>query len=112
MEKLNLLVLRCRDLECSRLFYEILGLHFVKHAHGTGPEHYSHEDSRGVIELYPAANSQDDTAIGFAAADLLGLHASFLSAGFLPEPLQNQPWGRTFVVRDPDQRRVEVKQIS
>jgi catechol 2,3-dioxygenase-like lactoylglutathione lyase family enzyme len=113
MKNLNLLVLRCRDLERSRKFYEVLGLRFVKHAHGNGPEHYSHEDDRGVFELYPATtDGMDSTAIGFATADLHGLHTSFTLAGFSPEEIHEQTWGRTFVVRDPDHRRVEIKQPS
>ena len=53
MNGLNLLVLRCRDLERARAFYEVLGLRFTRHAHGSGPQHYAHEDERGVFELYP-----------------------------------------------------------
>jgi len=30
--------------------------------------------------------------------------------GFAPGATADRPWGRTFVVRDPDGRRVEVKQ--
>lgn len=51
MLAINLLVLRCADLERSRLFYELLGLRFTRHAHGSGLEHYAHEDERGVFEL-------------------------------------------------------------
>jgi catechol 2,3-dioxygenase-like lactoylglutathione lyase family enzyme len=47
MKRLNLLVLRCGDVEGCRAFYEVLGLRFVKHRHGQGPEHYAHEDERG-----------------------------------------------------------------
>ena len=112
MNSLNLLVLRCRDLERSRAFYEHFGLHFAKHAHGAGPEHYSHEDARGVFELYPSkrsADAPDQTGLGFAVSDLRAVHAALAACGFAPAAVTDNPWGTTFVVRDPDGRRVEVK---
>ncbi len=113
MNSINLLVLRCADLERSRAFYELFGLRFTRHAHGTGPEHYAHEDAAGVFELYPAkdaASPTDQTGLGFGVADLAAAHAALHAGGFAPDPPPDNPWGRTFVVRDPDGRRVEVKQ--
>ena len=109
---LNLLVLRCRDLERARVFYEVFGLSFTRHAHGSGPEHYAHEDERGVFELYPATNVASDgdrTGLGFVVADLAEVHARLVALSFAPAEARDNPWGRTFVVRDPDGRRVEVK---
>jgi lactoylglutathione lyase len=112
MERLNLLVLRCRDIERSRAFYEILGLSFTKHAHGSGPEHYAHEDSKGVFELYPSAGaaSADETGLGFASPSLQSTWSKLHERGFEPGQIKPRPWGKTFVVRDPDGRRVEVKE--
>jgi len=111
MRSLNLLVLRCRDLENSRRFYELLGMKFIRHAHG-GPEHLAHEDDRGVFELYPAKPDEkpDRTGIGFAVVDLAPMRCAMIAAGFAPEPIIQNPWGVTCVVRDPDGRRVELKQ--
>ncbi len=112
MNGLNLLVLRCRDLERARAFYEVFCLRFARHGHGSGPEHYVHEDERGVFELYPAANESsvgDRTGLGFAVPDLALAHARLAALGFAPAEAKDNPWGRTFVVRDPDGRRVEVK---
>ena len=109
---LNLLVLRCRDLERARTFYEVFGFRFSRHAHGSGPAHYAHEDERGVFELYPTtgpAPEGDHTGLGFAVADLAGVHAQLAALGFAPAVAKDNLWGRTFVVRDPDGRRVEVK---
>lgn len=112
MLALNLLVLRCADLERSRAFYELLGLRFTRHAHGSGPEHYVHEDERGVFELYPRKepSAGDQTGLGFAVADLELAHSTFTSARFEPGAVKDNPWGRSFVVRDPDGRRVEISQ--
>ena len=112
MRSLNLLVLRCRELEKSRAFYETFGLRFTKHSHGSGPEHYAHEDERGVFELYPATSqtSGDMTGVGFAVADLEEARCTLEAGSFAPGPVRDNPWGRSFVVRDPDDRRVEVTQ--
>lgn len=110
MDRLNLLVLRCRDIERSRAFYEAFGLTFTRHRHGAGPEHYAHEDGRGVLELYPAAlpDAGDATGLGFSALHLQPLIDQLDTLGFEPKPVRDNPWGRSFVVRDPDGRRVEV----
>lgn len=111
MNAFNLL-LRCRNLERSRTFYEHFGLRFAKHAHGAGPEHYAHEDDRGALELYPAksaADVTDQTGLGFAVGDLVAAQAALAACGFAPGAIMDNPWGTTFVVRDPDGRRVEVK---
>lgn len=111
MNRLNLLVLRCRDIEKSRAFYELLGMKFVRHAHGKGPQHFSHEDERGVFELYPANGEKDDkTGLGFGCADLNALMQTF--ASYKPDAVRETEWGRSFIVRDPDGRRVEIKEIA
>jgi lactoylglutathione lyase len=96
MLDLNLLVLRCSDLERAKAFYECLDLEFEKHRHGDGPEHYAVEQDGCVLELYPAdvGVAGDGTGLGFA----------------VPGQIVDRPWGRTFVIRDPDHRRVECKQ--
>jgi catechol 2,3-dioxygenase-like lactoylglutathione lyase family enzyme len=111
MIDLNLLVLRCRDIEEAKRFYELIGLRFSKHAHGSGPEHYAHEDERGVFELYPAKpGSADTVGLGFRALNLEDAHRAFAESGYKAGEIRETEWGRSFVVRDPDQRRVEIKQ--
>ncbi len=109
---LNLLVLRCGDVERARAFYECLGQAFERHRHGTGPEHWAAEAAGGVFELYPAypGAAADTTGLGFAVSDLTAASARMAGLGFAPGATGDRPWGRTFVVRDPDGRRVEVKQ--
>ena len=112
MKHLNLLVLRSADIEATRAFYELLDLTFTRHAHGSGPEHFAHEDERGVFEIYPvkAGGSSDNVGLGFGVDDLAAAHERF--ASYRPGPIQQTDWGRSFVVRDPDGRRVEIKQAS
>ena len=50
MKNLNLLLLRSPDIERARRFYQVFGMTFTRHAHGSGPEHFAHEDERGVFD--------------------------------------------------------------
>jgi catechol 2,3-dioxygenase-like lactoylglutathione lyase family enzyme len=112
MSFINLLVLRCADVARTREFYECLELEFDGHRHGNGPVHSGTMDGMGLIlELYPASekNPVDRSGLGFGAPDLERIIAALLSRGFEPGKIEKKPWGNTFVVRDPDGRRVEVK---
>jgi hypothetical protein len=79
---------------------------------GRAPEHYAHEDDRGVVELYPATSpaAGDMTGLGFAVVSLE--EASRRLAAHSPSAIRENPWGRSFVVRDPDARRVEVREAQ
>jgi lactoylglutathione lyase len=114
MRRLNLLVLRSTDIDAARRFYELFGFAFGRHAHGDGPEHYACEDDGGVLEIYPATEGHavDAVGLGFECDDLQRVLERLVTAGHAPQPIQANPWGRTFVVRDPDGRRVEAKAIA
>jgi lactoylglutathione lyase len=102
--------LRCGDIEKAKAFYEVFGMSFLKHAHGKGPQHYSHDDGQIVIELYPAKLTADANGVGFAVKDLKKVRLKFEELGFNPAEITTTEWGNSFVVRDPDNRRVEVKE--
>lgn len=53
MMEQELLVIRVADIETTRIFFEGLGLDFVKEKHGSGPEHYAHVSGDRVFEIYP-----------------------------------------------------------
>src|SRR5262245_16515099 len=110
----NLLVLRCKDIEITRRFYEQLGLTFVEEQHGTGPQHYASESGGFVLELYPAAEGQapDNVRIGFSTpflADLSGnlLHSS--DVNILKPPYATADRA-VMLLQDPDDRKVELSQ--
>jgi lactoylglutathione lyase len=112
MSFLNLVVLRCIDIERTRAFYECLGLQFERHRHGDGPEHLTAVDDWAiVIELYPATerNPADRCGVGLGVANPEKAIMALRSNGFDPGPIEQRPWGPSFVVRDPEGRRVEVK---
>jgi predicted enzyme related to lactoylglutathione lyase len=110
---LNLIVLRVADIERAEAFYRLLGLSFYKHAHGSGPEHYTSSVNDTVLELYPATPEQpvcSSTRIGFSVEDGEGLVsrlASVSGAKVIVAPKSSE-WGRRAVVADPDGHRVEL----
>ena len=112
MGTLSLVVIRCRDLEHSRLFYERLGLDFVRHRHGAGAEHLACEKGALVFELYPRRSENDDTTavrLGFRVRALAELIADLERVGVpLLSPFAESPWGRRAVVADPDGHTVEL----
>jgi catechol 2,3-dioxygenase-like lactoylglutathione lyase family enzyme len=110
----NLLVLRCKDIEVTRRFYEQLGLVFVEEKHGTGPEHYAWESSAFVLELYPAADGQppDNVRIGFSIpllAELSGNLRHSSDVNILKQPYATAD-RLVMLLQDPDGRKVEVSQ--
>lgn len=109
---LNLLVIRSADIEKSLQFYRWLGLEFIQHQHGSGPEHYACSLGELTFEIYPRIDlAQDTTAtrIGFRVDGLNALIAFLQEHGVsIISPPKNSPWGLRAVVNDPDGHRVEL----
>jgi lactoylglutathione lyase len=112
---LNLLVLRCKDIDLSRRFYEQLGLAFVEEKHGNGPLHYAFNNGEFVLELYPTAEGQspDNVRVGFLTDDLVTLKGDLLKG---PGVKVVKPPAATadrivMVLEDPDGRKVEISQM-
>ncbi len=103
--EINLLVLRCKELDQSRQFYELLGFSFVREKHGGGPLHYSSQDAGFVFELYPLAESEqvDNSRLGFSVGNIRQVLSQVEVVG------QHELGDRqVYVVRDPDGRKVEL----
>ncbi len=105
---LNLLVLRCKDIEKSKEFYEKLKLIFIKEQHGKGPIHYSTSMGNLVIELYPLTQDiMDNTRLGFSInTDDLENYLKDKKIDIDTTYAFNNTV--TFVVKDPDGRKVEL----
>lgn len=111
---MNLLVLRCKDIEVTRRFYEKLGVDFVEEKHGAGPQHYASEIAGVVLELYPAAEDQapDNIRIGFSTpflADLSGNLRHNAAVNILKQPHVTAD-RLMMLLQDPDGRKVEISQ--
>jgi len=112
--QINLVVIRAADLERSAQFYRLLGLHFTKHRHGKGPEHYASEDGLVIFEIYPRQNEAEISSglrIGFQVSSVDEAVTALQEAGAtIVSPAKESPWGRRAVVDDPDGYRVELTQ--
>lgn len=109
---LNLLVLRSPDIDRAAHFYAALGLHFTRHAHGKGPEHYSAELDGLIFELYPQSEKEGPTTsarIGFKVESVDETAEALLKAGaqLLSKPHDSE-WGRRAVLKDPDGHKIEL----
>ncbi len=108
---LNLVVLRCRDSEASVSFYQRLGLTFIRHRHGKGPEHYSADLNGTVFELYPLVSedtSTRGTRIGFRVTSVDSTLSALDDPSAIHSPAQSSEWGRRAVIIDPDGHRIEL----
>jgi len=109
---LSLVVIRSGDLERSAQFYETLGLSFIKHSHGSGPEHLACEMGPVVFEIYPrkdAADSTVRTRVGFRVRSVDAAIEKLQKTGVtIVSPPKDSPWGRRAVVDDFDGHRVEL----
>lgn len=67
---INLLVLRCKNIEKSKEFYEMIGICFKQEQHRVGPVHYAAEFGGVVFELYPLLRDEmvDRSRLGFSLA--------------------------------------------
>ena len=115
MARLNLTVIRSKDIHTSVKFYKLLGLQFELHSHGKGPKHYATVDSETVFEIYPASDKFPvtvGTRIGFKVNCCEQLSSILMSSGYnaLTMPTKS-PWGMRAVFVDPDNHRVEIISI-
>ena len=112
MARLNLIVLRARDADRLAEFYGSLGLSFVRHRHGTGPEHFAYEGDGVVFEIYPACQGSETTRglrLGFAVSNVETTVLRLVEGGgeLVSAPVSS-PWGLRAVVKDLEGHRVEI----
>jgi lactoylglutathione lyase len=102
---LQYIVLRCRDLEPSRAFYEALGLRPVAEQHGGGARHYSCALGDMVIELYPLAGKPSSgVRLGLLVDDIPGIVALIAALG--AEIVRCDAYAA--LLRDPDGHEVAL----
>ena len=103
--QLNLLVLRCKNIEHTKVFYEKLGLTFKKEKHGKGAEHYSTYMGEMVLELYPLKKALEieQSRLGFSVE--LEVYESMKDEVLSTYEFDGQ---YVLVVQDPDGRKVEL----
>lgn len=108
---LDLVVLRCRDLELSKAFYELLGLSFKAEQHGSGPAHYSTRLGETVLELYPAADPLTPIRLGISISDLEKTVASVAALGDFVLSFHRERSPSRALIRDPNGNKIELTEI-
>jgi lactoylglutathione lyase len=110
--QLNLIVLRSANLEEAAKFYREIGFVFIRHAHGSGPEHYAAEVNGMVFEIYPISAKSSSTTgarIGFKVESVEDVVAKLSKIGAtVVAPPADSEWGRRAVVKDFDGHSVEL----
>jgi predicted enzyme related to lactoylglutathione lyase len=108
---LNLIVLRCSNLERTACFYGLIGIHFDREQHGAGPEHLAARLNATVLEIYPQDGEPDSVGVrlGFQVISVDAVvEAVRREGGVVLSPPRRGRWGYRAVLADPDGRRVEV----
>ena len=114
--ELSLVVIKTKQLEALKDFYQKLGLAFKEEKHGNGPVHYSSSQGSLVLELYPLPKSIEvadaTTRLGFKVNNLDEIFNLLVasSAHIVSEPAQNE-WGYSAIVKDPDGRIIELQAL-
>jgi hypothetical protein len=109
---LTLLVLKTRQIDKLRQFYQAIGIEFVQEQHGKGPVHYAGHAGGTVIEIYPApddASINSSIRLGFAVDNLAEVVGALETAANASLP-KIAAAGLQAIIRDPDGRSVELKQ--
>jgi hypothetical protein len=103
--KFNLIVLKSKDIDATKKFYESTSINFVEEKHGDGPRHYSSIINDVVLEIYPTTVASESATIGFCVNDLDDIKSKLISAGgmLIAEASQEKPY---LVIRDIDGRTV------
>jgi hypothetical protein len=114
---LRLLVLKTRQLDKLRAFYQALGIALAEERHGRGPLHYAGHVGETTLEVYPFGDDAEaadaTTRLGFSVANLAESLRSLQVLGVMSHDAPRQtPWGYRAVVRDPDGRSVELYEES
>ena len=108
----NLVVIRSPNIDRAVTFYEQIGMLFIRHSHGNGPQHYASNICGFVFEIYPQRNPDDKTTgtrLGFNVADVDDVCDMLrgINARITIEPTDTD-WGRRAVVKDFDGHTVEL----
>src|SRR3954466_4040063 len=99
---LALLVLKTRQVEQLRLFYQTLGVELVEEQHGKGPVHIAGRAGDVVIEVYPLPDDgspvNSSTRLGFAVENVAEVIQALEGGGTKIITPKETVWGFQAVV--------------
>jgi len=99
----------CADVEASTRFYRVLGLDLGA---ATRPGSWVElPAAAGILALHKTTENAGDCELAFEADEPLEAVAARLAeAGYAPEPIVDESYGRSLRVRDPDGVYVQVNE--
>lgn len=112
--KLNLLVIRTKEIELLKKQYELLEIEFDYHQHENGPFHYASEIDGFVFEIYPLTKSMikadNSLRLGFEIPNLeTKMNELENSSWKILSEAKKTEWGLIAIVQDLDGRKIELK---
>lgn len=115
--KLNLIVLRSKDMESLAGFYSALfEKELTKHSHGRGPEHFGTELDGLIFEVYSKRNEDDDTTptrFGYLVDDIEATRDRINQYPIkVVSAPKESPWGKRMVLDDPEGHRIELTESN
>ena len=104
--KINLIVLRSKDIHQMKTFYEdILSLKFCSEQHGSGPYHYSTDIDGTVLEIYPIKkDSTEGLRLGFQLESF-----SDIKVKLAKRNIEFTETHDSIVFTDPDGHKIEIR---
>jgi lactoylglutathione lyase len=115
--KINLIVIKTKNLHELAAFYELLGLKFEYHKHEQGIFHYSTLLGETVFEIYPLPKKitevDSTTRLGFQVENLNNLIGDLRTknVNIIAEPFENG-FGNCAIIEDLDGRKIEILEIK
>lgn len=105
---LDFVVLRCADLDRSKLFYQALGCSFKTEQHDSGPLHYSTRLGETLVEFYPTRKPTMPQRFGISLPDLGEAVARLTALGDFVLSFESERSPPQALVRDPDGNKIEL----
>ncbi|MCB1179696.1 MAG: hypothetical protein KDK36_19115 [Leptospiraceae bacterium] len=115
--KLNLLVIKSKNIHDLKDQYEMLGIKFEYHKHGEGPMHYSSIIDGIVFEIYPIKvdfiEIQGKLRLGFEVENLDLLIKNIERTTWrIIKGKYKSDYGNIAIIEDLDNNKIELKERS
>lgn len=113
---INLIVLKVKNIERTRQFYNQFGFVFKSEQHENGHQHYSFNINGLIFKIYPAladlSNLTQNIRLGFQVENLSQLFTNITDIEKIISPPQNTPFGFRAVIKNHDGHVIELTEIS
>lgn len=115
---ISLLVLRVKDIEESKKFYELLGISFIKEQHNNGAVHYASTIDGLVFEIYPSTPCypvECSTRIGFKLNNIEQIIENLKSNNYQDSIVKDLCFNNQHIhalLKDPDGRKIELNELD